>query len=69
MTLDQRIHEARTARLRAGLRSLGEWALRRAEGDHDIHTTLTMLARKAAELPDAVNRAGWAESNRPGPLS
>lgn len=32
------------------LKQLANWALIRSVGDHDINTTLTMLARKAEEI-------------------
>jgi hypothetical protein len=50
---------ARKERLNRGLRTLASWAQSRAMGEHDDETTLTMLERKAAELRDAVNKAGW----------
>jgi len=43
-----------TERLNKGLRTLASWAQRRAKGDHDYMTTLTMLEQKTKELRAAV---------------
>lgn len=61
--MDPAIETARTERLKLGLHNLAAWCHARAEGEHDNETTLTMLKRKAAELEDAVNRAGAAAAS------
>lgn len=44
-------------RLNEGLLTLSLWCFMRAQGQHDIATTLSMLERKSNELRDAVKRA------------
>jgi hypothetical protein len=39
------------------LRTLANWCEKRASGDHDPATTITMLKKKLAELEAAVRRA------------
>jgi hypothetical protein len=56
------ISEARRTRLKQALVALAKWASARAEGDHDTETTITMLKRRASEIQDQVDRAGWAAS-------
>ena len=57
--------EARKERLDQGLRTLANWCLTRAMGDHDTETTLTMLEKKAAELRGKVMKAGWEAEKDP----
>lgn len=40
----------RKSALDSELKRLANWALIRSVGEHDINTTLTMLARKAEEI-------------------
>ncbi len=53
------LYTARRNRLNEGLRTISEWCTKRAEGDYDESTTITMLLRKVNELPDQVDKAGW----------
>lgn len=64
------IPEARKAELNRRLEVLAQWAVARAQGDHDEDTTLTMLKRRVEQIEDGVNRAGWraaAENLKPIP--
>jgi hypothetical protein len=38
---------------------LSHWCAKRAEGEHDDDTTMTMLLKKVNELPHQINKAGW----------
>jgi len=58
------IYAARKAELNRRLLVLAEWAVKRATGDHDGDTTLTMLKKRIDEIESGVNRAGWREANR-----
>ena len=58
------IYAARKAELNRRLLVLAEWAVKRANGDHDEDTTMTMLKKRILEIEDGVNRAGWREANR-----
>lgn len=60
---------AKKDRLNAGLRSLAEWCIARADGEHDTDTTLTMLERKANVLRDRVIAAARVEIDRKNALS
>lgn len=51
-------------RLNMGLRSLASWCLSRAQFDHNIHTTLSMLKRKVQELEKVVTRAARAGEDK-----
>lgn len=53
------LYTARRNRLNEGLRTISEWCAKRAEGNYDDSTTITMLLRKVNELPDQVDKAGW----------
>lgn len=55
------IQAAKKQRLNDGLRTIAEWCISRADGDHDTDTTLTMLERKATSLRGLVLKAGWKE--------
>jgi hypothetical protein len=57
---NQRLYAARKERLNAGLVTLAKWCARRALGDHDESTTISMLECKVINLVSAVDRAGWA---------
>jgi hypothetical protein len=41
------------------LEGLGAWCLSRAQGQHDVQTTLTLLERKTARVRERLLRAGW----------
>jgi hypothetical protein len=53
------LYTARRNRLNEGLRTISDWCAKRAEGDYDDSTTITMLLRKVNELPHQVDKAGW----------
>jgi hypothetical protein len=53
------LYNARRNRLNEGLRTISDWCAKRAEGDYDDSTTITMLLRKVNELPHQVDKAGW----------
>jgi hypothetical protein len=50
---------ARNRNLSDRLASLSEWCRKRADGNHDTKTTLTMLKKKVADIEHRVNQAGW----------
>lgn len=50
---------ARKPVLKQRLLTLASWCQSRASGEHDDETTLTMLERKALEIRQNVNKAGW----------
>lgn len=56
---DKALYTARRTRLIEGLRTLSQWCAKRAEGDYDDYTTMTMLLKKVNELPHQINKAGW----------
>jgi hypothetical protein len=56
---DKLLYTARRNRLNEGLRTLSEWCAKRAEGDYDDYTTITILLRKVNELPNQIDKAGW----------
>jgi hypothetical protein len=58
------IERARIERLNRGLLTLASWCRSRTMFPHDEMTTQTMLRKKVEELVNAVDRAGWAESNK-----
>lgn len=62
-SLDQHILATRDAKLNEALTSFGNWCLSRAAGDHDQYTTLTMLKRRATDIENSVNKAGWRAAN------
>jgi hypothetical protein len=53
------LYTARRNRLNEGLRTISEWCAKRAEGNYDDSTTITILLRKVNELPHQVDKAGW----------
>jgi hypothetical protein len=56
---DKILYTARHARLIEALHNLSHWCAKRAEGEHDDDTTITMLLKKVNELPHQINKAGW----------
>jgi hypothetical protein len=56
---DKALYTARHTRLIEGLHTLSQWCAKRAEGDYDDYTTMTMLLKKVNELPHQINKAGW----------
>jgi hypothetical protein len=56
---DKILYTARHARLIEALHNLSHWCAKRAEGEYDDDTTMTMLLKKVNELPHQINRAGW----------
>jgi hypothetical protein len=56
---DKILYTARHARLIEALHNLSHWCAKRAEGEHDDDTTMTMLLKKVNELPHQINKAGW----------
>lgn len=58
------IYAARKEELNRRLLVLAEWAVKRATGDHDEATTMTMLKKRVLEIEDGVNRAGWRAASR-----
>ena len=55
-----KIYAARKARLNRDLVIIGNWCIKRAEGNHDQDTTMTMLTKKLIKLQSDINKAGWA---------
>lgn len=53
------LYTARHARLIEALHNLSHWCAKRAEGEYDDYTTMTMLLKKVNELPYQINKAGW----------
>jgi hypothetical protein len=53
------LYTARRNRLNEGLHTLSQWCAKRAEGEYDDDTTMTMLLKKVNELPHQINQAGW----------
>jgi hypothetical protein len=53
------LYTARRNRLNEGLCTISDWCAKRAEGNYDDSTTITMLLRKVNELPHQVDKAGW----------
>jgi len=56
---DKTIYTARHTRLIEALHNLSHWCAKRAEGEYDDYTTMTMLLKKVNELPHQINKAGW----------
>jgi hypothetical protein len=56
---DKILYTARHARLIEALHNLSHWCAKRAEGEYDDYTTMTMLSKKVNELPHQINKAGW----------
>lgn len=53
-----------TQKLKEDLRAFAEWLNRRAEGDHNTGTTLTMMRKRAAEIEQKFTR-GRVKSENP----
>jgi hypothetical protein len=56
--MENEVKRARRICLQAHLWTLSKWAEKRATGEHDAATSLSMLKRKVGEIEEAMNKAG-----------